>query len=108
MYLLIAARSELNEVTELCREEPRAEAGRLAKVPEKAKAIYDNRADASPVDVNVWFCRAEAVSFTELKDSLADFVYANRANVSKGQYKGLPPGLTLPGTPLKVSDSRLS
>jgi hypothetical protein len=27
------------EITELCREKPRAEAGRLAKVPGKAKAI---------------------------------------------------------------------
>jgi len=92
-FLLHADRGKIGiEITELCREEPRAEGGRLAKVPEKAKAIYDRRPDARPVDVIVWFWRAEAVSFTELKDSLSDFVYANRANVGKGHYKGLPPG----------------
>lgn len=92
-FLLHTDRGKIGiEVTELCRQEPRAEAGRLAKVPEKAKAIYECRPDAQPVDVNVWFWRAEAVSFAELKNSLADFVYANRVNVGKGYYKDLPPG----------------
>jgi hypothetical protein len=41
-FLLVADRGKIGiEVTELCRQEPRAEAGRLAKVPDKAKAICD-------------------------------------------------------------------
>jgi hypothetical protein len=92
-FLLHTDRGKIGiEVTELCREEPRAEAGRLAKVPEKAKALYDSRPDARPVDVNVWFWRAESVSFTKLKDSLAGFVYTNCRDVSKGHYTGLPSG----------------
>ena len=92
-FLLHADRSKIGiEVTELCREKPRAEAGRLAKVPEKAKAIYDGRPDVRPVDVNVWFWRAELVGFAELRDSLADFVYENRGNVGNGHYKNLPLG----------------
>lgn len=94
-FLLHADRGKIGiEVTELCREEPRAEAGRLAKVPEKAKAIYDGRPDVRPVDVNVWFWRAEPVGFAELRDSLADFVYANRGNVGNGYYKNLPLGFS--------------
>jgi len=48
------------EVTELCREEPRAESGRLAKVPEKAKACYDRLAESEPIDVSLAFSRHAA------------------------------------------------
>src|SRR6266446_4331356 len=40
------------EETELCREDPRAEASRLSKVPAKAKAIYDRMVNAQTVDVS--------------------------------------------------------
>src|SRR5579859_625438 len=45
------------EVTELCREEPRAEAARLARVPERAKARYNRMSGAAPVDVSLAFSR---------------------------------------------------
>lgn len=67
------------EVTELCREEPRAEAERLAKVPHKAKALYSARADAAPVDLSLAFSnRTGHLRVGELARSLADFVYAGR------------------------------
>jgi hypothetical protein len=41
-FLLVTDRGKIGiEVTELCRQEPRAEAGRPATVPGKAKAVYD-------------------------------------------------------------------
>jgi hypothetical protein len=79
-FLLVADRGKIGiEVTELCRQEPRAEAGRLAKVPDKAKAICDRFPSAEPVDVSIAFWRAETVSVNALTKSLADFIYANRA-----------------------------
>jgi hypothetical protein len=42
----------------------------------------------------VWFWRAEAVGFVELRDSLEDFVYSNRGHVGNGYYKNLPPGFS--------------
>jgi hypothetical protein len=80
-FLLFADRGEIGiEVTELCREAPRAEAGRLSKVPGKAKAIYDRLRQADPVDVSIAFWRAEDVAFNDLIRSLAELVYANRAS----------------------------
>jgi hypothetical protein len=79
-FLLFADRGKIGiEVTELCREEPRAEAGRLSKVPEQAKAIYGRFTDAKPVDVSIGFWRAETVTFNALTKTLAEFVYASRA-----------------------------
>src|ERR1039457_3651261 len=81
------------EVTELCREEPRAEAGRLRKVPEKAHATYSGLANAEPVDVHVVFSQgAENVHFTALTTSLAKFVHAHRSSRGPGFYKDLPEG----------------
>ena len=63
------------EVTELCREEPRAEAGRLSKVPDAAKALYNRLPGSVPVDVSFAFSpRVSAVPFNSLRDSLSDFV----------------------------------
>ncbi len=80
------------EVTELCLTEPRAEAGRLAKVPDKAKAIYGRLANAEPIGVNVLFSeRVENVHFDALTNSLARFVHAHRGK--RGQfYEDLPEG----------------
>ncbi len=80
------------EVTELCREEPRAEAGRLSKIPDKAKELYSGRSDAAPVDVSIAFFRADDIHFNTLAKSLADFVYANRTHRGKGLERGLPRG----------------
>jgi hypothetical protein len=52
------------EVTQLCREGPRAEAGRLGKIPAKAKARYSRLAGAEPINVSLAFSRHAAnVSF---------------------------------------------
>jgi hypothetical protein len=80
------------EVTELCREEPRAEAGRLSKVPEKARLLYETLPNATPVDVSIAFFRAEDVRFNVLTKSLADFVYAHRNHRGKGLERSLPRG----------------
>jgi hypothetical protein len=45
------------EVTQLCRESPRAEAGRLGKIPAKAKARYSRLAGAEPVNVSLAYTR---------------------------------------------------
>jgi hypothetical protein len=92
-FLLRASHGKIGiEVTELCREDPRAEAGRLSKVPGKAKTIYDRFPDAEPVDVGIGFWRAETVGFNALTKSLADFVYANRSNKGTGYAQNLPDG----------------
>ncbi len=80
------------EVTELCREAPRAEAGRLSKVPDRAREIYSGYPQAEPVDVNAAFWRAESVHFNALTKSLADFVYANRTAKGTGFKTNLPRG----------------
>lgn len=69
------------EVTELCREGPRAEAGRLSKVPVKAKAIYNRMPNAQAVDVSIAFSvQAKSAKFNGLTTSLAEFVHRNRKN----------------------------
>jgi hypothetical protein len=80
------------EVTELCREEPRAEAGRLSKVPDRAKELYNRYPQAESVDVSAAFWRAENVHFNVLTLSLADFVYTNRDAKGKGFKRNLPEG----------------
>jgi hypothetical protein len=77
-FLLFADKKIGIELTELCREEPRAEAGRLSKVPDKAQELYGRFPQAEPVDVSAAFWHAESVAFNVLTKSLADFVYANR------------------------------
>jgi hypothetical protein len=92
-FLLFADHGKIGiEVTELCREEPRAEAGRLSKVPEQAKAIYKRCTDAAPVDVSIGFWRAETVTFNALTKTLAEFVYANRARRGRILNGDFPPG----------------
>src|SRR5215831_15545087 len=62
------------EVTELCREEPRAEGGKLSKVAAAANARYDRLANAIPVEVSASFApRSESISFNRLVNGLADF-----------------------------------
>jgi hypothetical protein len=69
------------EITELCREAPRAEGGRLSKVADGAKAIYNGMANAQTVDVSAAFSeQAESVRSNDLTNSLAEFVYRNREN----------------------------
>jgi hypothetical protein len=81
------------EVTELCREEPRAEGGRLAKIPEKAKARYGQLGTAEPVDVSLAFSRhAASVSFEQLTNSLVEFVYARRESKGISPTRDLPEG----------------
>jgi hypothetical protein len=63
------------EVTELCREEPRAESGRLSKVADAARKHYNQLPGSMPVDVSFVFSRgASAVHFNALTDSLVNFV----------------------------------
>jgi hypothetical protein len=81
------------EVTELCREEERADGGKLSKVAGRAKALYDSKAGALPVDVSAAFtARANEMKFHELASSLADFVYSKRANVGASFRRDLPNG----------------
>lgn len=81
------------EVTQLCREGPRAEAGRLGKVPAKAKARYSRLVEAEPVDVSLAFSRHAAnVSFERLANSLVEFVYARRKTRGIGRMRDLPEG----------------
>lgn len=71
------------ELTELCREKPRAEAGRLAEVPEKAKKRYMLLAAGEPLDVVAVFSPySERVFSKDLINSLVDFVHQRRK--SKG------------------------
>jgi hypothetical protein len=81
------------EVTELCREEQRAEGGKLSKVADRAKAIYAGFANAGLVDVGAGFApRAGKMKVSELATSLARFVYQNRNCVGSGFKQNLPEG----------------
>ncbi len=92
-FLLPNARGTIGiEMTELCREEPRAENGRLRKVPERARARYSRHLGAKPVDVSPAFSRrADHLSVDQLADTLADFAYANRHS-NAGFTRNLPEG----------------
>jgi len=81
------------EVTELCREEERAEGGKLSKVADRAKALYEAMADAAAVDVSSAFTpKARAMKFHELASSLAKFVYRNRKSIGSSYKRQLPKG----------------
>ena len=81
------------EVTQLCREGPRAEAGRLEKVPARAKARYNRLAGAEPVNVPLAFSSDAAnISFERLVNSLVEFVYARRKTRGTGRMRDLPEG----------------
>lgn len=92
-FLVPGARGTIGiEITELCRQQPRAESARLGKVPEQARARYGRRPGAKPVDVSPAFSHhAEHLSVDELADALADFVYARR-NSNAGFTHNLPEG----------------
>ena len=67
------------EVTELSREEPRAEAARLAKIPEQAKALYGRETGSEPINVSLAFSRrAGELTVKQLRNLLAKFVYERR------------------------------
>lgn len=67
------------EVTELCREEPRAEGAKLANVAGQAKRRYNQLASNVPVEVSAVFApRIERLSFNQLVNSLVGFVHAHR------------------------------
>lgn len=81
------------EVTELCRKEPRAAGGKLAKVPNTAQKLYNQLANAEPVFVSVGFsAQAENVRFNELINSLVEFVHRNKNNKGSGFTRDLPKG----------------
>jgi hypothetical protein len=79
-FLLHSDRGTIGiEVTELCREEPRAEGGRLAKVAGKAQELYTRLANAEPLDVGAAFVPdTENISFQQLTNGLASFVRAHQ------------------------------
>ena len=67
------------EETGLCEEDPRAEAGRLSKIPDKAKSAYGRMADAPNVNVSAVLSRDAAnLGVNELVTSLTQFVHLNR------------------------------
>jgi hypothetical protein len=70
------------EVTELCREGPRAEGGKLAKVAEKAKERYNQLAANDPAEVSAAFApNIENLGLNVLVSGLVDFVLANREDM---------------------------
>lgn len=81
------------EVTELCREEHRALAGRLKKIPDKAKEEYSRLTNAQPVDVSIAFWREEKASVNNLTTSLVKFVHAHQ-NDKGTNFKGTCPKAT--------------
>lgn len=81
------------EMTVLCREAPRAEAGRLANVAPRAKALYSKHPDAKPVDVSPVFSRyAERMKVGALGKQLADFVYSHRDDDADFAWPHVPEG----------------
>ncbi len=80
------------EVTQLCREEPRAQAGRLKKIPDTAKREYSQLAHAEPVDVTVAFWGEDKLGVNNLKSSLVNFVQAHLSDKGKNFREGLPDG----------------
>jgi hypothetical protein len=67
------------EVTELCREGPRAEGGKLAKVADAAKLRYSRSANNRPLEVSAAFApRIEHLGFNELVDGLVNFVQVHQ------------------------------
>jgi hypothetical protein len=81
------------EVTQLCREEPRAEAGRLAKLSEKAKAFYTELPASEPIDVSFGFSRrATDLTLKQLAHSLAGLAHTRRKNTGVCPTRDLPDG----------------
>lgn len=85
-FLLHAASGIIGiEVTELCREEPRAQAGRQAKIVENAEKRYRRLPTAEPVDVVVVFSiEAEKAKREVLINTLVEFVQTHgKSKVSR-------------------------
>jgi hypothetical protein len=81
------------EVTELCRNEPRAKAGTLSKVLDRAKQQYTRFAYGDPVDVSLVFSkRAEDVSFPILVNALVEHVRSHRAERRSREWPEVPDG----------------
>lgn len=80
------------ELTELCRETPRALAGRLTKIPARAKEQYNQMPGISPVDVSIAFWREENISVNDLTRTLAKFVHLHRLDLGTNFTDDLPPG----------------
>jgi hypothetical protein len=67
------------EVTELCREGPRAQGGKLLKVAGKAKLRYNGLPGASPVEVSASFApNTGSLPLDLLVNGLVDFVHTHR------------------------------
>ena len=67
------------EVTELCLERPRAEAGRIAKVAGKTQERYRQSPNSQQVDVGAAFrLNVEHVGSLQLVSGLVDFVLAHQ------------------------------
>jgi hypothetical protein len=80
-------------MTELCREAPRAEGGRLANVAPRAKALYSKRPDGKPVDVSPVFSHdADRLKVGALAKSLADFVRRHRDDDTDFDWPDVPEG----------------
>jgi len=79
-FLLLTGSSKLGiEVTELCREDPRAEAGRLLKIPDNAKEIYTSYPQAEPgVATTSLFMSSTQFQADECGAHMKDNVYATR------------------------------
>jgi len=89
------------EVTELCREAPRTEAGKLARIVRNAKQRYNDLPSAEPVDVVVVFSReAEKAKRTGLINALVEFVHT----YGKNEVSRFPEGYTHIGVHAPLED----
>jgi hypothetical protein len=81
------------EITELCRQEPRTEAARLAIVAPRARDLFHARNGGSPVNVSPVFSdHAVEMTVADLAQSLADFVWAHRDENRSFRWKECPTG----------------
>ena len=74
--MLLADRRTIGiEVTELCREQARAEGGRASKVAATARERFARLPEAIPLDVSASFApKIERIGFNRLVNGLVDFV----------------------------------
>jgi len=81
------------EVTELCREDPRAEGGRLSNVAPRAEGLYLKRPGVKPVNVSpVFSLDAAQMKVGVLAKTLADFVYQHRDDDKSFEWNEVPKG----------------
>src|SRR5262245_43087126 len=85
------------EHTELCREGPLSEAGRLEKVARRAKAQFTKRRSTTHLHVSAVFANdVSHLTVTELAASLEAFVYEHR-NAYGDYSRNLPDGYSYVG-----------